>query len=233
MRSVASHSRFPRLNLASRDATELTIMGSFHTEEGASILGPYAERPPEADAVLLDFFATYATRDRRKTQHVIEAMLWRADDSPEELRLSISYETGRLAVSSGSKRSKQEATFISTVQLLGTANWMRASVEFRLEVPDERVLAIPLPFKLENSELSIPRGEIRGLHVVLPEDSVLNRPELDMVIDRPFGEELFVDVRFNLPPDPSVIQHLPEVALQGAASVARSLLQGADARSRR
>jgi len=217
--------RFPRLNLAARHIAELRIVGRYGAEARSAVPSEITDRLPGLDAEVFASFTAYTARGNGKTSHSISALLTKPDDSPDELGLGITFTVGAEPGRGGSRLLHRESEFLTRVQSLGPLNWVNATVDFVFRDVDQGQLAIPLPFRLEPVAGSIPQVEIRGLRAVLPASEDAGTPELNMIIDRPLGENIHLSIRFELPSDTMAIQKLPKIALEAATTVARALVR--------
>jgi hypothetical protein len=202
--------RFPRINLASHDAIELSVLGSYSPEGRDKVPIEAADQIPEASGHFYPSFTAYIARDAERTKHSLAGLIFIPDDHTRDLRVSVSYVLGEEPGRGGPRRVHRESEFLSLLRSLGPAKSLSVSVEFRFRGEEAQRLVIPLPFKVEGGEGLAKQAEIRGLRVVIPTVADAGLPELSMIIDRPLGEDVLLDIRFELPGHTLPVEEVPQ-----------------------
>jgi hypothetical protein len=217
--------RFPRLNLVPHHLTELTIHGSYEAGSGAAFPEQLTDRVPGVEAGVYASFTGYTARDKAKTRHSIAALLWRADDNPAAVKLSVAYIIGDDPGRGGPRALHRESEFLSLLETLGHPSSLRAIAEFRFSVSDATKLTIPLPVPIGVEHMPFGGAEIRGVRIAMPHGERLGMPDLNMIVDRPAGRDVFLDLRFAIPIQSSVSPDLPRAVLDRAGALARLVVR--------
>jgi len=218
--------RFPRLNLARVDSTEVVIWGFYDwTPERSELFSDLLEPLPDGARSAYVSFSEYAPRGGAKVRHYIVAYATRRqrDDEQAPLHLSVRYTLSDPADPVEIPRSlRRESQLAPRLFALGSPSGLWSSVEFHFSKRPSDALWFPLPTRLSGERALPGLFEVRGVRGVKLVDDQSGASEYSFTLDQPQGKDIFVDVRFDM--TEVVTPQLPKQVLARAHRIALGLV---------
>jgi len=215
-----------RINLAEASVTELSIRASYrrsdeHIAHLHDVIGLQQQSGPSTFVSI----STYTPRrGKTRPRHFILGSVMAGGPEEDFILLALTISTySPYPYERPSRKLSQESKLLEFRERMGEPLSMSASVEFVFTEVNSNSLWFPLPTQLASRD-DTAVYEIRGVRAARLTDAGSDDEEYTFTLDRPFGDDVFLDVRFVM--DNHLRLDSPGDVLNRAATIARTLMSG-------
>ncbi len=220
--------RLSRINLASENATSLTVVSRFDwTEERGEIIAqlPKADLPLPFEARMAE--VTYSSKGgvpHEASLNILALDVAPIDDQPP-IYVVLRYSLPSDPSPRGARFDIPVSDIIETALLLGVPESQHADVSFRFRGRGGSDLWFPLPTRLAGSRAPEDLFEVRGVRGVKLRSTAADAWEYRFALECPHGEDVPLELSFDIPGafDP----HSGRLALRRAAGIVPDLVPSA------